>query len=144
MEVKTSYRAFMLNYILLSLIFLILLILWMNFRLDFTKFSFYSILAIVLIIVALILIDEIFYQRIFKHRIEEKGVAESFVFVIKREKFIPFNNITNVRLERRFFDRILGIGNIEIESSGEKIKIRGIKDPEKFYEEIIKRTNIKT
>lgn len=141
MEVKTSYLSFIFNYILIFLGVIAIILLLGNSNIDFSKPNLYFFTIIIILLGILSLINEIIYKRLFTYQINEKGVTEIFKFIQKRENFIPYQNISNVKLHKNFLGVILDIGNVEIESTKERISIRGVRSPEKIYQEILAHTN---
>jgi membrane protein YdbS with pleckstrin-like domain len=58
----------------------------------------------------------------------------------KKETLIPYSNVTKVDLRKPFVGRLLNYGDIEVvSSSATKIVIKGIRNPERVYQEISKR-----
>ncbi|MGC9058899.1 MAG: PH domain-containing protein [Candidatus Aenigmatarchaeota archaeon] len=141
MRIKPSIISEMLNLILISLIGIILLLLFISFKVNLFTITPLSIFSYVLIIIAFILIDEILIKLLYTYEIEEDGIREIFVLFSKKETFIPYPNIMKVNLYKSFWGRLLNYGNIIIYGSGEKeIVIRGIRKPEEIYETIKNKT----
>ncbi|MEM5815013.1 MAG: PH domain-containing protein [Candidatus Aenigmatarchaeota archaeon] len=143
MKIKTSYLGFLFNYFLIFFASIIILIIYSNSENLLSRPNIYLFIFIITLFILFTLIDEIIYRRLFTYYIEENGVKESFTFIFKREKFVPYQNISSVKLKKGFWERILNLGSIEIETSTEKLIIRGISNPEKVYQEIISHTNKK-
>jgi len=142
MEIKTSYLSFLLNYILIFLGIFSIFLIYVYFGNPFSNFSIITIIVLIIIFAIFLLIDEIIYKRLYTYEIGKTGIMEKFKFISKKEKFISYQNTTEVNLTKSFIDRILNIGDIEVISTNAKIVIRGVKNPEKIYQEIVSKSNI--
>ena len=75
----------------------------------------------------------------------ENGVAREYRLLSTSRKFTEFDKIQNIEVNQSFFENILGIGNMHIDTSGgdkAEINFHGIKNP---YEiEHIVREKMKT
>ena len=79
----------------------------------FTGYLFISF--ILMIIVAII---TVFYVRTMEFQIGEKEVIVKKGIINKTEKHVPFRTITNVSSRYGIYDRLFGIGTVEIETAG--------------------------
>ncbi|MEM5875254.1 MAG: PH domain-containing protein [Candidatus Aenigmatarchaeota archaeon] len=142
MEVKASYLSFLINYILIILGVFAISLIYFSFGNPFYNFNLTTIVTTIIILGIILLIDEIFYRRLYTYEIGKNGIMEKFKFISKKEKFISYQNITEVNLSKNFLDRILNIGNIEVIATNAKIILKGVKNPEKIYQEIVSKSNI--
>jgi len=98
--------------------------------------SIYLLISLALIIPIALLI--VFYVRSIEFHIEKTEIIVKKGIINKMEKHIPFRTITNVSSRYGVYDRILGIGTVQIETagksgqhSGPEAKIEGISN---FFE----------
>jgi len=77
----------------------------------------------------------IFYVRAIEYTLDDTEVIVRKGIINKTVKHIPFRTITNVSSRYGFYDRILGIGTVEIETAGKsgqqtepEAKIEGIRN----------------
>jgi len=139
MKLKTSFLAFLFNYILIVLCILAILLINHYYKPSFSRIDLPLIIMLAITIALFFLVDEIVYRRLFTYEIDENGIKQSFKLFSKKEIFIPYQNVSGVKLEKNLIERILKIGSIYIESSTEKIMIKGIKNPENAYKEILEK-----
>jgi len=102
----------------------------------------YILLSIVWIIPSTIL--AIYYTRTMEFRIEANEVILKKGIINKTVKHIPFRNITNVASRYGIYDRLLKIGNVEIETAsaasqatGPEAKIEGIRNFNEIRDQIL-------
>lgn len=142
MKLKTSYLSFLFNYLLIFLGLFAIIVIFVYLGNPFSNFTIITLLPIAIILGILLLIEEIVYQRLRTYEINKSGIIERFVFFSKKEKFIPYQNISEINLKKNVIERLLNIGNLEIVALNGNITIRGIRNPEKIYKQIISRTKI--
>jgi uncharacterized membrane protein YdbT with pleckstrin-like domain len=78
--------------------------------------SAYFTIAIIIMICAAIL--SIFYVRGIEYQVGEREVIVKKGIINKMEKHIPFRTITNISSRYGVYDRIFGIGTVQIETAG--------------------------
>jgi uncharacterized membrane protein YdbT with pleckstrin-like domain len=76
----------------------------------------YLLISFILMIIAAILV--VFYVRTMEFQISEKEVIVKKGIINKTEKHVPFRTITNVSSRYGIYDRLFGIGTVEIETAG--------------------------
>ncbi len=81
-----------------------------------TAFVIYLIIGLIVVIISFILVpkyvDGILYQVHGTEVVVIKGLLN------KTEKHVPFRTITNISSRTGIYDRLLGIGNVNIETAG--------------------------
>jgi membrane protein YdbS with pleckstrin-like domain len=103
---------------------------------SFNLFSLYLLISLALIIPIIIL--TVYYVRNMEFRFEETEIIVKKGIINKMEKHIPFRTITNVSSRYGVYDRLFGIGTVQIETAGKsgqqtgpEAKIEGISN---FFE----------
>jgi uncharacterized membrane protein YdbT with pleckstrin-like domain len=66
-------------------------------------------------------------------------VSEISGIFVKNQIAIPYRNITDERLKKGVIGRIFGFGDIIVAGQKTEIKMKGIRKPERVYEEIEKK-----
>jgi uncharacterized membrane protein YdbT with pleckstrin-like domain len=129
-RIKTSRFSFLGNYLLC--IFLLVFIFIANLTIKPPMILVYFLLVIVLIF---FLEPEgvIVYTT---YKLETNYVSEVSGIFVKKQIAIPYRNITDERLKKGIIGRIFGFGEIIVAGPKTEIKMRGIMNPEKVYEEI--------
>jgi membrane protein YdbS with pleckstrin-like domain len=95
---------------------------------------------LVLFFAAVILIAEILRHYSTEYTLTEAGVVKAQGLFSKDVMTIPYGKIQDIKLKKSFVERILGIGNIYIDTAGEngiEMVIRGISNPDKSYNMIL-------
>jgi membrane protein YdbS with pleckstrin-like domain len=140
MKFKTSIVSQLFEIALILLIALVLFILISVYNVNLLKISFASIFWYILLIIGFVILDEILVRKLYTYEIDEAGIKETFMLFSKKETLIPYSNVTKVDLRKPFVGRLLNYGDIEVVGAGAtKIVIKGIRNPERVYQEISKR-----
>jgi len=140
MKLKSSLFSQLFDILLILLIVTILLILNFTYNINPFQLSLASVFYFSLLLIAFFLFDGIVIRKLYTYEIDDAGVKESFILFSKKETLIPYSNITKVDLRKSFVGRLLDYGDIEIvSSSAVKIVIKGVRKPERVYQEIRER-----
>ncbi len=106
--------------------------------------GYYFVISLALFIPIVLL--TIYYVRYMEFRIEETEIIVKKGIINKMEKHIPFRTITNVSSRYGVYDRLFGIGTVEIETAGKsgqqtgpESKIEGIQNFFEVRDIILKR-----
>ncbi|MEM4336271.1 MAG: PH domain-containing protein [Candidatus Anstonellales archaeon] len=82
------------------------------FEMPFWLYAFVAIFAGISTIFA------VFYARMTSLDIDEYGVVLQSGILIRNKTTIPFSRIDNIKTLRGIFDRLLGLGSLEIDTPG--------------------------
>ena len=100
-----------------------------------------GILALLLLLfAAILLVAAILGHYSTEYSITPAGMVKTRGILSKDVVTIPFDKITDIRLKKSFVERILGIGNIYIDTAGEngiEMVLRGVPNPDKSYKMIL-------
>jgi uncharacterized membrane protein YdbT with pleckstrin-like domain len=95
---------------------------------------------LVLSFAAIILIAEILRHFSTEYTLTRTGIVKIRGLFSKDVVTIPYGKIQDIKLKKSFVERILGIGNIYINTAGEngiEMVIRGISNPDKSHKLIL-------
>jgi uncharacterized membrane protein YdbT with pleckstrin-like domain len=130
-KLKTSRIAYLSNYLLASLI-LILLLLALPFLKIFVNTSHYIIFFAALIFTA-ILLEEPEIRRFFRTYFITNNEVMKIEGIIRKNKLsIPYRNMTSVSFYKGVIGRIFNFGDISISAGQKELKLHGIRNPEEF------------
>ena len=129
-ELKTSFIAYIQNYILIFLLVVVVIILYKMLGLT----SLFSVIFLISLIICLYLIDEPLYRRVsYKYEIGEGSVIETRGIITKQQTTIPYRNISDIQLKKGVIGKIFNFGDIKIVGFRGEILLLGMKNPEKIY-----------
>jgi len=97
-----------------------------------------------IILISVFFIEPEFILSYSSYQLKQDNISEVRGYLSKRENTIPYSSISNVVIQKSIFGRILGFGDVRINSfSGENnVILKGIKTPERilsFLEGTIKK-----
>lgn len=95
---------------------------------------------LVLLFAVVILIAEILRHYSTEYTLTRTGIVKMQGLFSKDVVTIPYGKIQDIKLKKSFVERILGIGNIYIDTAGEngiEMILRGISNPDKSYKMIL-------
>jgi uncharacterized membrane protein YdbT with pleckstrin-like domain len=95
---------------------------------------------LVLSFAAVILIAEILRHYSTEYTLTRTGVMKTRGLFSKDVMTIPYGKIQDIKLKKSFVERVLGIGNIYIDTAGEngiEMILQGIYNPDKSYKLIL-------
>jgi uncharacterized membrane protein YdbT with pleckstrin-like domain len=115
-----------------------------TFIINNGTFLWTSYLTLSFIIMLSVAILTVFYVRGIEYQIGEREVIVKKGIINKMEKHIPFRTITNISSRYGVYDRIFGIGTVQIETAGKsgqqtgpEEKIEGIANYFEVRDEIL-------
>lgn len=85
---------------------------------DTTKYVLLPTTVIVVLITSVLTPLIILYYNSMHYEIVDDEVHVNRGIITKTRKIVPYRTITNIEIKRGPFDRILGIGTIEIQTAG--------------------------
>lgn len=148
---KTSRIYFLGNYIIATLVIILLLLLYFIFNLTFTLFpktqsdmtSTLILLGIFGIAVAMIEQPEWARFRT-KFFITMNEVIKHEGILNKERVILPYATVADIRVEKNVMGRILNYGNLSVSSfkAGSDMVMKGIRHPEKVHVMIQNRVNL--
>ncbi|MHA2028994.1 MAG: PH domain-containing protein [Candidatus Kariarchaeaceae archaeon] len=122
-ELRTKYITY-----LLALSLLVLIVISMMFGVFYLamdrSFSDFMEKIIIQTIIRLVVINAIavpfaiYYYRAISFEIVEDEVHVNRGIITKTRKIVPYRTITNIEIKRGPFDRVFGIGTIELQTAG--------------------------
>lgn len=137
---KTSYRAFVANYLLAALTIVFLILLYSEFNLTFSfspknvKVLGSSLLFIFFLAIILILIEEPLIKRIlYTFIITKSEVLKIEGIFRKRQISIPFQSIADIRVDKSLVGRIFNFGDVIVTGFKESIVMFGLNKPDELY-----------
>ena len=132
---KTSRRSFIVNYFLGVGLLLYL------FLTDAILILSSWLIVFFLILISLFFIEPEFVLVYTTYYLKEDNVMEVKGIFAKKRIAIPYSSISNIGMNKDVIGRIFGYGNVLVNSfsGGNKITLKGIKDPEKTFKLIEKR-----
>lgn len=74
-----------------------------------------------------------------KYVIAQDAVERRDGILRRRTSFMPYNKVERVELDQSIFDRILGIGDVVIDTGEDIIALQAVKNPLKIHETLNKR-----
>ncbi len=125
LKVKTTRKAFLINYFAMFLVLFYLYLLNFQIKIDPT-------LNLLLAPLSLLLISHpewlIFY---YTYIIDRDRVIEETGFLSKKRLTVPVTSIGHVYMKKPFLGRILNYGDVDVVAFGEfKMKMTGINNPD--------------
>lgn len=85
-----------------------------NYAFEF--WGIYNAIAIVIMLVSALLL--VYYVNTMEFRLLDKEIIVKKGVINKTEKHVPFRNVTNIASRYGIYDRLFGIGTVEIETAG--------------------------
>ncbi|MEM5766454.1 MAG: PH domain-containing protein [Candidatus Aenigmatarchaeota archaeon] len=130
---KTSRISFLYNYI-----FTLLIIVFLSFihfiELDYSFEVVALFVCIPLIFIALI---EPEFVKIYRHYLLEEDNFTLVEGIFSKKKIsIPYDQITGITMHKTFLGRIIKFGDVKISGFKDEIVVRGIRNPDKLYEDL--------
>lgn len=95
---------------------------------------------LLLLFAAIILITVILVHYSTEYSLTKTGVVKTKGLLSKDVVTIPYDKVQDIRLKKSFAERVLGIGNIYIDTAGEngvKMILQGVSNPDKSYKMIL-------
>jgi uncharacterized membrane protein YdbT with pleckstrin-like domain len=95
---------------------------------------------LLLVFAAFILITAVLGHYSTDYALTKTGVVKTRGLLSKDVATIPYGKIQDIRLKKSFLERILGIGNIYIDTAGEngiEMILRGVPDPDRTHNMIL-------
>lgn len=136
-KLKTSYMAYIQNYLLVVLILIFLWLIYLRFGLTLSLRLYEAVkLAGVfsLAFVAIYLIDEPFYRRLaYCYILTDSEITEVRGIITKRKLSIPYINVSDVTLNKGVIGRVFNFGNIKVSGIKNNITLVGMRNPETIY-----------
>ena len=140
LKLKTSYIAYIQNYILIVLLSIFLLLLYKIIGMT----TIFSIIFLIGLIFCLYLIDEPLYRRIaYTYEIGNDSIVETKGIITKQQTTIPYRSVSDIRLKKGVIGRIFNFGDVKVIGFRGEILLMGMKNPERVYG-ILKNKLLKT
>ena len=129
MKYRTSRLSFLCNYILsfIVLIFLSMVApLFTGRLLDVVIYG--SVFAI-----SFLLLEPESKRWVNEYYVTKNEVIESSGVFSKKTIVLPYQSVSDVRIEQDFFGRLLNLGDIQVTGFKGEIRMKGMKNPEEVY-----------
>lgn len=132
-KIRSSRISFVGNYFLgISLLFLMFIV---NLTVNLPMIINYFLL-----IIAILFFLEPEGNIVYKsYKLESDHISEIKGILVKRITAIPYRAIADHRLKKGIIGRILNYGDVIITGPKIQIKMKGMRSPERIYEEIEKK-----
>ncbi len=138
---KTSRLAYLHNYALVGLVFVILILILPY--LDIMKNITHFVIFFGLLIIAAGLSEEPEWERVFrKYIVTNNEVIKLDGFIRKKRFVMPFQSIADVRVSKGVVGRIFDFGHVSVVGFKDEIVMKGIKDPEQIQRIIQNKINM--
>ncbi len=129
MKYRTSRESFIGNYILAALAVLVLFLA----APLFTGMMLAIVIYGTAFAISFLLVEPESKRWVNEYYVTKNEVIESNGVFSKKTIVLPYQSISDVRIEQDFFGRLLNLGDIQITGFKGEIKMKGVKNPEEIY-----------
>lgn len=138
LKLKTSRYSYISNYMLLSLVIVLFILLIPSLSFSFVPKTpeEFAKTMVVLLFLGLVgfLIEEPAIERLLRqYHITGNEIIKVEGFFRKKRISIPFQSIADIRVNKGVMGRIFDFGNVEVTGFKDGINIKGIRNPEEVY-----------
>jgi len=137
---KTSRISYLSNYVIASLLIILLSLLWPVLNIDFTFLpkTGHQLFSYIVVMGFLVVIVYFFEEPAIERMIRKYVVTNSEVVKVeglirKRRIAIPHQNISSITVNKGIIGRLLDFGDVHVLGFKDEIKMKGIRDPEVVY-----------
>jgi hypothetical protein len=135
---KTSRISYISNYVLVILALVLLALLWpyLNVTLIFTSLKGiidYAIFAAFIMMIVFLMEEPSIEQIMRKYIVTNNEVIKVEGLIRKKRISIPHGNVSDIRVRKGVWGRILNFGDIEVTGFRENIVMKGIRSPDEVY-----------
>lgn len=128
---KTSRVSYVSNYFLTILLFLLLMIL--GFTLDVNVLWVKLLVYGCAFVLSFLILEPEVEKTLREYIITNNEVMKIEGIFRKKKTSIPFGAVADVKLIKGFTGMLFNFGDVEVSGFKDKIKIKGIKDPDEVY-----------
>jgi len=128
---KTSRVSYISNYFLIILILLLLLIL--GFTLDMNELWVKLLIYGCSFVLSFLVLEPEIEKTVREYIITNNEVVKVEGIFTKKRTSIPFGAVADVKLIKGFTGMLFNFGDVEVSGFQDKIKIKGIRDPDEIY-----------
>ncbi|MEM5801939.1 MAG: PH domain-containing protein [Candidatus Aenigmatarchaeota archaeon] len=139
---KTSRVSYIENYVIIILLLVFFYLLWPYLNIDFLR-AFYSknpadllplfLTLSIIPIITFFLEEPVIEQWIRQYLLTKNEVVKIEGIFRKKRIAIPYNNISDVRLDKGILGRIFNFGNVIVSGFKTEIVMKGIRNPDEVY-----------
>ena len=135
---KTSRVSYISNYALIALALALFFFIWpyLNLKIFFTSFSDlipFGIFSAFLLLITFLMEEPTIEQIMRKYVVTNNEVVKIEGLIRKKRISIPHGNVSDIRVKKGVWGRILNFGDVEVTGFRENIVMKGIRNPDDVY-----------
>lgn len=135
---KTTRISYISNYFLIVLVLVLLFFVWPYLQLKIIFTSYYDLLPFAIFSTFLVtitfLLEEPSIEQIMRKYIVTNNEVIKVEGLIRRKRIsIPHGNVSDIRVKKGVWGRILNFGDVEVTGFRENIVMKGIRSPDEVY-----------
>jgi len=135
---KTSRISYVANYFLVVLAFILLALVWpyLSLKIFFTSYGDllpFAIFSLFIVMITFLIEEPSIEQIMRKYIVTNNEVIKVEGLIRKKRISIPHGNVSDIKVRKGVWGRILNFGDIEVTGFRENIVMKGIRGPDEVY-----------